>query len=143
MAHTKNTERKHTKGLPKARFSRVATRAKERDTFYQLTLQLPPQGASDWTSLNPSGVTSPELERTVERLNAKHLDTTLLELVEDLHKHPPTSSDETGSVAPDLSKQLSKQPEDMIAEKYPLLQSHLLKPSAQKLWQKLSIPQCC
>ena len=74
MACMKNTKRKHTQGLPRARFTRILTGAEESNNFYHLTLQLPPRDASDWTSLTPSGVTSPELERTVERLNAEHLD---------------------------------------------------------------------
>ena len=93
MARTKNTDRKHTKGLLRARFSRVATGAEERNSFYHLTLPSLPHSASDWTSLTPSGVTSPELERTVERLNLEHLNTAMLELVEDLHENPPTSSE--------------------------------------------------
>ena len=97
----KNTERKHAQRLPKARFSRIATGAEERNNFYRLTLQLPPRDASDWTNLTPSGVTSPELEKTVDILNAEHLDATMLELVEDLHENPPTSSVEAQSATPD------------------------------------------
>ena len=108
MARTKNTERKHTKGLLRARFSRIATGAEERNNFYRLTLQLPPQSASDWTSLTPSNVTSPELEKTVERLDAEHLDATMLELVEDLHKNPPTSSDGAEPASLDLEQQLEE-----------------------------------
>ena len=111
MARTKNTERKHTQRLPRARFSRIATRAEERNNFYCFTLQLPPQDASDWTDLTPSGVTSPELEKTVERLNVEHLDSTMLELVEDLHENPPTSSDGAGPVGLESDK-----PEDMLVE---------------------------
>ena len=111
MARTKNTERKYTQGLPRARFTRIATGAEERDNFYCLTLQLPPRDTSNWTDLTPSGVTSPELERTVERLNAEHLDSTMLELVEDLHEIPPTSSDGAGPVGLESDK-----PEDMLVE---------------------------
>ena len=116
MARTKNTKRKHTQGLPRARFTRIATGAEERNNFYCLTLQLPPQDASDWTSLTPSGVTSPELERTVERLNAEHLDSTMLELVEDLHENPPTSSDGAGPISPDSDQPLLEKPEEMLVE---------------------------
>ena len=116
MARTKNTERKHTQGLPRARFTRIATGAEERNNFYCLTLQLPPWDASDWTSLTPSGVTSPGLERTMERLNTEHLDSTMLELVEDLHENPPTSSDGAGPISPDSDQQPLEKLEEMFVE---------------------------
>ena len=95
MVRTKNTKRKYFQGLPRARFPRVATGAEERDQFYHLTLQLPPTAETGWTSLTPLNVTSPELERTVECLNAEHQRargedlTEVVELVEDLHDNPP------------------------------------------------------
>ena len=104
MVHTKNTERKHFQGLPRARFLQVATGVAERDKFYCLTLQLPPTVETDWTSLTPSGVTSPELERMVDCLNAEHQSAMgddireVVELVEDLHDNPPASS--TGEPEP-------------------------------------------
>ena len=108
MAHTKNTARKQSQGLPKARFPRVATGSEERDSFYCLTLQLPPHEEEDWTSLTPSGLTSPILERAVNRLNEEHLKATddihqVVELVADLHEHPPTSSDAAKLPTPDQS----------------------------------------
>ena len=111
MARMKNTERNYAQRLPRARFSRIATRAEERNNFYHLTLQLPPQDASDWTNLTPSGVTSPELEKMVDRLNVEHLDSTMLELVEDLHENPPTSLDGAGPVGLESDKL-----EDMLVE---------------------------
>ena len=87
--------------LPTARFSRIATGAEERNKFYHLILQLPPQDATDWTNLTPSGVTSPEIEKTVDRLNAEHLDATMLELMENLHENPPISSEGAQLATPD------------------------------------------
>ena len=140
MAHTKNTERKNTKGLPRARFSRIATRAEERNNFYRLTLQLPPQGASDWTSITPSDVTSPELERTVERLNLEHLDVTMLELVvgstRETHSPPQMELNQ-------LDRRSDQQPEEMCeAEVSSTTWSHLPVPYARRLFKKLNTPQC-
>ena len=47
----------------------------------------------------------------VDRLNAEHLDSTMLELVEDLHENPPTSSDGAGPVGLESDKM-----EDMLVE---------------------------
>ena len=52
----------------------------------------------------------------MERLNAEHLDSTMLELVEDLHKNPPTSSDGAGPVSPDSDQQLLDKLEEMLVE---------------------------
>ena len=78
----------------RARFTRVAIGATERDSFYHLTLQLPPQDETDWTTITLSGVTSLQLERMVERLSSSTEDDIheVVTLVEDLHDNPPTSS---------------------------------------------------
>ena len=115
MARTKNTERKHIQRLPKSRFTRIATGAEERNNFYRLTLKLSPQDASDWTDLTPSGVTSLELERTADILNVEHLDTTMLEIVEDLHEHPPTSSDGAQPASSDPEPQTEEMCEEEVS----------------------------
>ena len=140
MACTKNTKRKTHQGFAESQVLQNSHRSwGEEQLLSRLTLQLPPQGASDWTSLTPSDVTSPELERTVERLNEEHLDVTMLELVEDLHEESTHLL--RGSWANQYWILISNR-RRCVKRKFPPLWSHLLVPSAQRLLEKLNTPQC-
>ena len=91
MVRTKNTARKQHLGLPKARFPVVPTGHSERDLHYKAQLQLPSEDA-DWTTLNPTlmGTESPEVVRTIERINEEHANS------------PPQTIDEVCALVQDL-----------------------------------------
>ena len=110
MAHTKNTARKGSSGLPPAHFPQVAAGAGKKSQHYQARNQLPVKAApstaaeadstDDWTQLSPSlpEGAAPPLERVVSQLNAEFEQAPsqrmeeLVDLVQDLHENPPAPS---------------------------------------------------
>ena len=110
MAHTKNTARKGSGGLPPAHFPLVAPGAGKKSRHWQARNQLPVKvvpstvteadSTADWTQLSPSlpeGAVPP-LERVVSQLNAEYEQAPsqemeeLADLVQDLHDNPPAPS---------------------------------------------------
>ena len=108
MAHTKNTARKVSSGLPPACFPPVA---EKKSQHYQSQNQLPVKTVpsteaeidanEDWTQLSPSlpEGAAPPLERVVSRLTAEFEQSPvqdmeeLADLVQDLHENPPACSE--------------------------------------------------
>ena len=115
MAHTKNTARKGSGGLPPARFPLVAPGVGKKLWHWQAQNQLPAKAVpstvteadstADWTQLSPSLLegAAPPLERVVSQLNAEYEQAPsqemeeLADLVQDLQDnlqppvccHPP------------------------------------------------------